>query len=406
MKKVKLAILGFGARGFTYANIIKSHPEEMELAAVCEINPVKKPFIMQLFGVREEDYYTDYKEMFKKGKIADILVVSTMDRDHYEQAMAGLELGYDLLLEKPIAAEFDHCLAIRDKANSLGRKVAVCHVLRYAPFYREVKKIIESGKIGKVATVSQTEHIGYYHFAHSYVRGNWRREEDSAPMILAKACHDLDIIQWLVGEKCEAISSFGNLFYFKKENAPEGSAEYCYKCDVPCPYNAIEFYKSHPDWFMIFSLDPDVEKVLRDERINYGRCVYRSDNNVPDHQVVSMIFASGATANLTVTAFSNEIHRSLKIHGSKGEIAGDLEEGQITVKVYGEGEETVDIKARETDLSGHAGGDVRMVLDFVRNVRSGEPLSGLTDINNSIESHRMAFAAESSRKAGGELVKL
>lgn len=225
-------------------------------------------------------------------------------------------------------------------------------------------------------------------------------------MILAKACHDLDIIQWLVGEKCEAISSFGNLFYFKKENAPEGSAEYCYKCDVPCPYNAIEFYKSHPDWFMIFSLDPDVEKVLRDERINYGRCVYRSDNNVPDHQVVSMIFASGATANLTVTAFSNEIHRSLKIHGSKGEIAGDLEEGRFAVKVYGEGEETVDIKARETDLSGHAGGDVRMVLDFVRNVRSGEPLSGLTDINNSIESHRMAFAAESSRKAGGELVKL
>lgn len=406
MEKIRIAILGFGQRGYIYANIIKSHPDEMELAAVCEINPVKKPFIMQMFDIKEEDYYTDYKEMFKKGKIADILVIATMDRDHYEQALTALELGYDLLLEKPIAVEIDHCLAIRDKANALGRKVAVCHVLRYTPFYRKVKEIIDSGRIGKVATLSQTEHIGYYHYAHSYVRGNWRRADASAPMILAKACHDLDIIQWLIGEKCTAINSFGNLFYFKKENAPEGSADYCYKCEIACPYNAIKFYKSHPDWFMIFSLDPDVGKVLSDELVNYGRCVYKSDNDVADHQVVSMVFASGATANLTVTAFSNEIHRGVKVHGTKGEIAGDLEEGRITIKIYGEKPETIDVKAGETDLSGHAGGDVRMLLDFARNVRSGEPQSGLTDINYSIESHRMAFAAEASRLAGGKVIKL
>ncbi|MCK9536247.1 MAG: Gfo/Idh/MocA family oxidoreductase [Bacilli bacterium] len=406
MKKMKLAILGFGQRGYMYANIIKRYPEEMELGAVCEINPVKKPFIMNMYNVKEEDYYTDYRDMFKQGKIADILVISTMDQDHYDQAMAALDLGYDILLEKPIAAEIDHCIQIRDKANELGRKVAVCHVLRYTPFYQKIKDIVDAGKIGKIMTLSQTEHIGYYHYAHSYVRGNWRRAETSAPMILAKACHDLDIIRWLIGEQCEALSSFGNLSYFKQENAPAGSADYCYKCEVECPYNAIRFYNSHRDWFMIFSLDPDVDKVLRNEAISYGRCVYRSDNNVADHQVVNMLFAAGATASLTVTAFSNEIHRSIKIHGTKGEIEGDLEKMEIIVKRYGGEIEIIDVKALASDFSGHGGGDVKMVVDFVRNLREGKAISGLTDINNSIESHRMAFAAEASRRDRGKVIKL
>jgi len=406
MKKIKLAILGFGQRGYMYANIIKRHPEEMALAAVCEINPVKKPFIMSMYGVKEEDYYDDYREMFKKGKIADILIIATMDQDHYEQAMAALDLGYDILLEKPIATVIDHCTAICDKANALGRKVAVCHVLRYTPFYQKIKEIIASGNIGRIMTVSQTEHIGYYHFVHSYVRGNWRQSAHSAPMILAKACHDLDIIRWLIDSHCEALGSFGNLGYFKEENAPKGSADYCYQCNVECPFNAIAFYKSHPDWFMIFSLDPDVDKVLRDESVNYGKCVYRSDNDVADHQVVSMQFASGATANLTVTAFSKEIHRSIKIHGTMGEIEGDMEKNEIVVKPYRSDDENIDVKTLASDFSGHGGGDVKMVVDFVRNIRNGEPISTLTDINYSIESHRMALAAEESRLDGGKIIKL
>lgn len=404
MDKIKIAILGFGQRGFVYANIIQAHQAEMELVAVCEINPVKKPLIMQMFNIAEENYYTDYKEMFKKGKIADILVISTMDQDHYHQAMEALDLGYDIMLEKPIAVNKHEITDIKDKANKLNRKVAVAHVLRYTPFYQKLKKIIDSDKIGKIMTLSQTEHVGYFHYAHSYVRGNWSKAETSAPMILAKSCHDLDIIQFLIGEKCEYLTSFGNLNYFKKENAPEGAADHCYKCQVDCPYNAVNFYKQNPMWMMIFSLKSDPEKVLSDENLRYGKCVYKLDNNVVDHQVVNMQFVGGATASFTMTAFSNETHRSIKIHGSKGEIEGDLEERKITVKVYGKEIETIDVNLLTDDFSHHQGGDVKMFVDFVRNVKNRQPISGLTDINNSVDSHFMAIDAETSRLNNGKVI--
>ncbi|MFY9423026.1 MAG: Gfo/Idh/MocA family oxidoreductase [Bacilli bacterium] len=404
MEKVKIAILGFGQRGFVYANIIKEYPDEMELVAVCEINPVKKPLIMNLFQIPEDKYFLNDEEFFKQGKLADILVISTMDRDHYRQAMIALDLGYDLLLEKPISIEREEILAIAQKAKELGRRVAIAHVLRYTAFYQKIKELIQSGRLGKVTTISQTEHVGYYHYAHSYVRGNWRKADVSAPMILAKSCHDLDIIRWLVDKKYLSLSSFGSLSYFKEENAPEGAADHCYKCKVECPFNAVEFYSKNPLWMMIFSLEQDPVKVLSDESLSYSRCVYKSDNDVVDHQVVNILFEDDITASFVMTAFSNEIHRSIKVHGSKAELEGDLEKSEIILKPYGKEQEIIDVRQFADDFSYHSGGDRQMLVDFVRNVKKGEKVSGLTDIENAVESHYMALDAEDSRLAGGKLI--
>lgn len=366
MEKVKIAILGFGQRGFVYANIIKEYPDEMELVAVCEINPVKKPLIMNLFQIPEDKYFLNDEEFFKQGKLADILVISTMDRDHYRQAMIALDLGYDLLLEKPISIEREEILAIAQKAKELGRRVAIAHVLRYTAFYQKIKELIQSGRLGKVTTISQTEHVGYYHYAHSYVRGNWRKADVSAPMILAKSCHDLDIIRWLVDKKYLSLSSFGSLSYFKEENAPEGAADHCYKCKVECPFNAVEFYSKNPLWMMIFSLEQDPVKVLSDESLSYSRCVYKSDNDVVDHQVVNILFEDDITASFVMTAFSNEIHRSIKVHGSKAELEGDLEKSEIILKPYGKEQEIIDVRQFADDFSYHSGGDRQMLVDFVK----------------------------------------
>lgn len=403
MKKVKVAILGFGQRGFVYANIIKNNPDLMELVSVCEINPYKKPVIMSTFNISEDNYFTDYKKMYEKGKLADVLIISTMDQDHYKQALEALEIGYDLLLEKPIAVEKEHIIDIMEKAKQLKRKVAVAHVLRYTPFYQKLKLLIDDDRIGKVQAISQTENIGYFHFAHSYVRGNWRKKEDSAPMILAKACHDLDIIKYLVNDKCVKLSSFGNLNYFKKENAPKGSATHCYKCEVECPFNAVTFYKENPMWAMIFSLNPNIEEVFMDENLSYAKCVYKLDNNVPDSQTVNLEFKNGVVANLMVTAFSKETHRQIKIHGSMGEIEADLEARKIVIKPYLGEDEIIDLSSDEVDFSFHQGGDNNLLVDFAKKIQANEDTGLLTTIEESLESHILAIDAEESRLNKGKV---
>ena len=399
---ITIAILGMGARGFTYANAI-GEIEEAKVTHVCEINPVKKPFVKQLLGIDEENYYLSDEEFFLKGKLADILIISTMDQFHYHHAIKALDLGYDILLEKPIATTAKECEDIVNKAKELQRKVAVCHVLRYTPFYHELKNIIDRGTIGNIRSITQTENVGYFHYAHSYVRGNWHRGDITSPMLVAKCCHDFDIIKWLIGSKCQKVSSFGSLEYFKRENAPKRSADNCYLCKVKCPYNAIEFYQNNPRWFMIFSLDPDVKKVLSDPLNPYGRCVYKCDNNVVDNQVVNMLFENNAIAQLNMTAFSNEMHRNIKIHGTIGEIEGDLESEKIVIKVFGKKRKNIDIRKLATDFSGHSGGDKRMIQDFITNVRRGSETVGLTEISEALESHLIAFKAEDSRLSGGEI---
>ena len=225
---MKFAVMGLGGRGSTYAHFIKYYGSE--LVAVCDPDISKKELAVNEYGMPEDGFFTSEEEFFSKGKIADALVIATLDDIHYRQTMRALDLGYDILLEKPIAMTLRECEDIRDKAKACGRKVVVCHVLRYSPYYTKVKEILDSGVAGDIVCVEMTENIGYYHYAHSYCRGNWRNTDVSTPLILAKNCHDTDMICWLIGKKCLSVNSFGSLKYFKEEYAPEGSTAYCFEC--------------------------------------------------------------------------------------------------------------------------------------------------------------------------------
>ncbi|MDR1093767.1 MAG: Gfo/Idh/MocA family oxidoreductase [Clostridiales bacterium] len=402
---METAIVGFGQRGHIYAD--QFYKAGWEIKAVCDPNPYKREQAAREYGVDRRFLFADAKEFFAAGKIADVLVVASLDKDHYFHATEGLKAGYDILLEKPISPSERECVDLAAEAARLKRKVVVAHVLRYTPFYRKLKEIVAGGAVGGVVGLAQRENIGYWHFAHSYVRGNWRRSEEAAPIILAKCCHDTDIIRWIVGKPCKAVSSFGKLNYFKRENAPPDSAGRCVDCRIPCPYNALEFY-SKPGWEGWFALiskgETDIAKCLKSSP--YGRCVYKCDNDVADTQCVQMLFEGGVSAQLLMTAFSRTIYRAVHIYGDKGAVEGNLEDGRIRLGIFGRQDETIDLKESAGDVSsGHAGGDARLVWDLIAAL-TGESPFGITDIGVSVESHRICFAAERSRLNGGKLEAL
>ena len=227
MGKVTFAIMGLGNRGTAYAEKQLVFPDRMQVTAAADPRPVRIGSVNRFLHLPEERIFSSGEEMLKRPKLADIMIIATQDAQHCAHALAAMEKGYDLLLEKPISNTPGECLAIREAAERLGRRVIVCHVLRYTPFYRYVKKLIGSGVLGKVEAINAEEQVGYYHYAHSYVRGNWHRLETSSPMILAKSCHDMDLFVWLTGRSCVSLSSFGSLDHFTAANCPEGAKERC-----------------------------------------------------------------------------------------------------------------------------------------------------------------------------------
>lgn len=406
---MKTAVIGLGARGKLYIDIAQKHVSDFELTAVCDTRESSRLFAAEDYGLKKEAIFQDEESFFSKGRLADVLIVASPDRAHYQSVMKGLQLGYDILLEKPISPDKAECFAIASLAKENGRTVTVCHVLRYTPFYQKIKQLISDGTIGEIVTLSQTENVGFFHQAHSFVRGNWHNDQESSPMILQKCCHDMDIIRWLIDKPCKSISSFGSLSYFTRENAPDKSSERCFDCIVDdCVYNANEFYRNRPDWFgKICDGKTSVDEVL--ENTDYGRCVYKSDNNVVDHQVVNLLFDANVTAQLTMTAFSKDIRRTIKIHGTKGEIVGDMEGMTIDVSTfekYGNySTDKIDVKTLSNDFSGHCGGDIKLIQDFYAGL-SGIKSDSMTSVDVSIESHLMAFAAEESRINNGNMVQL
>ncbi len=411
MNKVKIAVVGLSGRGRMYIGLL-DQIENAELVAVCDKDEEKCKFISDKYNVAG---YVSFDEFLSKGKIADILIVATNDQQHYACAIPAIKLGYNILLEKPISVNLHECEEIALCAKNNKVKVAVCHVLRYAPFYSLIKNLIDEGRVGDVVTVEATENVGYWHQAHTFVRGWGGNSKNCSPMILQKCCHDLDIIAWLVDKKCLKISSFGSLFYFNKEHAPEGSADYCVDCKIKdCIYNCFDYYKNFPWSFNGFSLNPDQQSVLSDKNCPYARCVFKCDNDVVDHQVVNMLFQNNITAQLTMTAFSAKCFRTIRIHGTKGEISGNMDQNLVTYIPYESGgisglrpnKTEYHVDKSEKELSGHGGGDIRMFKDFINNVQNGTESAGLTDINFSVMSHKMAFKAEESRLAGGTTLNI
>lgn len=403
---MKAAIIGYGGRGRLYSGILKQ--KEVEIVAICDCDKEKLALAKKELGVLDDVLFSSEEDFFSRGKIADVLFVCTQDELHFGHAIKGLQCGYDLMLEKPIACSMEQCKAIATMATALERNIFVCHVLRYAPFFTAIKKELDSGKFGKVMSLSMTENVSYWHQAHSYVRGNWNNDNYATPMIIAKCCHDLDLISWYMNDTCEKVSSFGDLSIFKKERAPKNSAEYCLDCSLKdtCPYSAEKIYikdraeKGILTWPCdIVINEPTVEKLYTALKTSkYGRCVYKCDNNVVDHQVVNMQFKNGGTAQLTMTAFSQECFREIRLHCENGDIAGNMIDNILTCNIFGGDSYTVDTTIDTDTAYGHGGGDLGMIETLLAFYNGEATLN--TTINESMQSHYIGFAAEKSRKNG------
>lgn len=402
---MKYIIIGAGSRGSIYGNWASKNG--IEIAAVAEIRPDRLADAGKRWNVPESMQFTDANQLFALGKIADAAIIATMDRDHFGHVMQALRCGYDILLEKPISPDPKECIAIEEAANALGRKITVCHVLRYTNFFTSLKSIIDSGELGKVVAIKHAENIGNFHMAHSFVRGNWRNDRLSSPIIMQKSCHDLDILLWLVGSHCTKVAAFGGLSYFRPENAPAGSAERCLTCPVAetCRYDARKAYlPGLGSWPTdVVCLEQTEEALMEALKTGpYGRCVYRCDNNVCDHMSIILEFANGVTATFSLTAQTSSCHRTIHIMCQDGEILADDGLRQILVRKHVSSqfdsfEERV-LNVR-TNGSGHGGGDDGIMEDFTASLGQGSSDSR-SSISKSVESHLMACAIETARLTG------
>lgn len=406
-KQVTAIIIGAGNRGRTYASFASRFPKHMKVVGVSDILESRCTAMSEAHDVPQENRLGHYREVFEKPKFADVVIICTPDDRHYEPCMKALEMGYDVLLEKPVAQTEKECRDILAQTKKYNRIVAVCHVLRYAPYFIALKKTVDSGMIGDIVSVQHIEPIEYAHMAHSYVRGNWRSEKETTPIILAKSCHDLDIIRWIIGKPCKTISADGSLHLFKKENAPAGAplrcTDGCPHADK-CPYNAIDVYvkrKAHLGVFDLKDRNDEDEILAKLKTTGYGRCVYHCDNDQPDHYVASLVFEGDKTASFSMDAFTPWGGRRTRIMGTMGFVEGDSHQFTVwdfktrTPKVWSMEVEEVD----EYKESGHGGGDLALVRDFVEAVALQDSGRLSSTLDASIESHVIGFAAEKSRKS-------
>lgn len=409
---LKIALLGAGNRGAgVYGEFIMRRARAARIVAVADPKPDLLDAAGRRFGLEQGELFTDALELLRHVEDLDAVVVATPDQHHVEPTVAALERGLNVLLEKPIAPDLAGVRAVESAARASNGTVTVAHVLRYTPFFRTLKQLIDDGRIGKLVTLQHSENIGYYHFAHSYVRGNWRREDLSSPMLLAKACHDLDILRWIAGDSCSGVSSVGGLEHFRAANAPQGSTDTCLGgCLVErsCPYSAVRIYlerfADESEWpnSVVAPGGGEAELMEALEHGPYGRCVYRCDNDVADHQLVQLDFANRVKASLAVQAFSADITRVVTAMGTHGEIRGDLERGELELEDFALGRrELIDVGGAGQR---HGGGDEALITDFLdrlRRRRDGEDAGQAPSLlTASIESHLMAFAAERSRHEG------
>lgn len=401
MNPITAVVLGGGSRGLNYANYALLKPEELKIVAVAEPKADRRQVFAEKFNLPEEKCFASWKELLEQPKMADVAFVCTLDDDHIGPALAALEQGYHILQEKPMSNREQECIDMEAAAARAGKHMAVCHVLRYTPFYQTIKGIIDSGEIGEVTVATQIENVAYWHQAHSFVRGNWRNSGETSPMILQKCCHDVDILLWLAGKNCKKVSSFGSLRHFTPENAPEGAPQRCLDgCPHAdnCLYYAPKLYLTGETGWPVDVLTTDltpegITKALREGP--YGRCVYHCDNDVVDRQVVNMELEDGVVCNLIMSAFTANCCRQLKILGTLGQIQADMSTNEVWLHPFGGEPRKVEVAAAD---SGHGGGDYGLLRDFLTVIREGG--ESRTSAKASLQSHLVCFAAEKSRLEG------
>jgi predicted dehydrogenase len=406
MMPVTLAVAGAGIRGQNYARRAAAGGRA-RLVAVAEPDEGRRGVFAAEHGLPSDRVFVDWRELAARPRLADAVVVATQDAQHVEPAVAFAGLGYHLLLEKPMAPTEAGSRRIAEAAERAGVMLAVCHVMRYSAYTRTLKALLESGRIGDVVNVQHLEPVGWWHFAHSFVRGNWRSERESSPMLLAKCCHDVDWLGHLIGRPARRVSSFGGLTHFRPENRPAGAAGRCLDCaaEPGCPYSAPRIYLGlvgDRGWpRTVLTADPSPEGVLEALRTGpYGRCVYTGDNDVADQQVVVIEYEGGVTASLTVTAFTPMSSRRTRVFGTRGAVEGDGH--RLTLHDFVTGRhETVETGEDEAALDGgHGGADQALVEAFVEALATGDSAPLLTDARASLEGHRLVWAAERARRTG------
>ena len=400
-KPVSIVAIGAGNRAHKYMEYIGNHPDEARLVGVVELNDIRRNKVADRFGLHPSCCFSDYQDFFSSSLQADAVMICTPENMHYEPTMKAIDAGYHVLLEKPIAQTLEECIAIGEAAKRKGILVSVCHVLRYHPYFMKIKELVDSGELGHIISINHRTSVGVDRMAHGFVRGIWRKEAHSNPMLMSKCCHDIDFLLWLTKTPCRKLTSFGSLRWFKAKNAPEGSAERCIDCRVEsrCPFSAIDLYRVRRDWIANFdvpsgmTIDDVIEKELREGM--YGRCVYQCDNDVVDHQIVSMEMESEVTISFSMDVFTLKDNRETHISLTEGEIDGD--ETCLRVRHFRGAEETVYDFSDLAHQPFHAGSDLAIVADFIDAIRAGRQ-DLTTSIECSIESHRICFEAERSRK--------
>ena len=398
---VSIVAIGAGNRTNKYLEYIRQNPDKIQLVGVVELNDIRRQYVAKKFGLDTSQCYVDYHDFFKASVDVDAVMICTPEDMHFEPCMMAIDAGYHVLLEKPIAQTLEECLKIGEAAREKNILISVCHVLRCHPYFMKIKEIVSSGELGEIVSISHRTSVGVDRSTHSFVRGIWRQEAATNPMLMSKCCHDIDFLLWLAETRCKKLTSFGSLRWFKEKNAPKGAAKRCVDCKVErtCPFSAIDLYRDRRDWIANFdvpqgkSIDEVIECQLKEGL--YGRCVYHCDNDVVDHQIVSMEMENEVTINFSMDVFTLEDHRETHISLTEGEIDGD--ETRLRIRRFRGAQETVYDFSDVVDMPFHAGADLNIVADFVDAILS-DKRDVVTSIGRSVESHRICFEAERSRK--------
>ncbi len=404
-KPLSAIVLGAGMRGaIAYGPYALTHPHELEVVGVAEPHRKRRERFVRQHEMSPDNVFTSWEQVFDRSKFADTIINTLQDQQHYASTMAALEAGYDVLLEKPMTNTLEETVALVQAAEEHGRLLQICHVLRYTNFFAQLNDIVRSGRLGDLVTVTHHENVRYTHMAHSFVRGNWANSAESSPMILAKCCHDLDILQWNINEPVTHLQSFGSLRHFRPENAPPNATARCTDpCPAAddCPFDARRYYldPTYQRWAVKINSESQTPEAVRHalETGPYGRCVYQCDNDVVDHQTVNMQFASGVTAVLVMHGHSHEEGRTMRYDGTRATLRGKFGNDGGHIEIHDHLTDTVEVIDVAHGESGHGGGDLGVVADFVQSARGTKP--AVTDARESLESHLLAHAAEQSRLA-------
>ena len=407
---VTAIVIGAGQRGRNYSNFALDFPNRFKIVGVADPQSFRRKFLAKNHDIASKFVFKEWEEAFKVDRFADVAIIATPDPLHRAPAIEAANKGYHILLEKPMDVTEEGCRAITEACERNSVMLCVCHVLRYTPTVKTVKKLITEGAIGEVVSIQHQEPIGFYHFAHSFVRGNWRRQDQTSFSLLTKSCHDVDLIHfWMGDSKCVQVSSFGSLSHFTKASQPEGAASRCVDCQVEktCPYSAIKIYLEPTksgylsSFVRVLCDEPDVESVTKALQTGpYGRCVYECDNDVASNQVVNMLFDKGQTASFSMVAFTEKLCvRKTQIFGTHGELSF---EGGSAVRRFDFVTQTatlhpVSSPTVKTRLMGHGGADFYLMDSFVEAIAKNDPSLILSGPQETLTSHLLTFAAERSR---------